>query len=100
MKHNLESLALPSINDKESIKKLQAKRDILQNERITYLMDRKNKDDFYVDTPIPIIHNKRYSNNSERSRCLKYTQVFLKLKQFIINDEYNDKLYVKEVITN
>lgn len=60
-------------------------------------MEMHKKKDVPVSFPVAFIHEKIYKNNSEKTRCERYSQKLLILKSFIEEDEYNDKLYVKEV---
>lgn len=78
-------------------RKLKEKRDILKRENLTYLMDQHKKKEIPTVQPIALINEKTFKNNSEKARCERYSQKLLNLKEFIDNDEYNEKLYMKEV---
>ena len=77
--------------------KIRNKRNAIQREGLTYLMDKNKKKEIPTIFPVALIHEKVYKNNSEKIRCERYSQKLLVLKYFIENDEYNDKIYVKEV---
>ena len=97
LKNNVDGRSLPGISDPVQIKKIHDKRKAIQREGITYLMDKHKKKEVPTTYPVAFIHEKIYKNNSEKTRCERYSQKLLNLKSFIENDEYNDKAYVKEV---
>jgi hypothetical protein len=61
-------------------------------------MDKHKKKEVPTIFPVALIHEKQYKNNSEQTRCERYSQKLLILKSFIDEDEYNDKAYVKEFL--
>lgn len=79
--------------------KIKRKREAYKREGISYLMDQNKKREIPTIFPIALIHEKEYKNNSEQNRCERITQKLLNLKSFIDQDEYNDKIYIKEVIS-
>jgi hypothetical protein len=63
---------------------------------MTYYMEKSNKGEIPIIFPHSKVSSKEYNNFSEKNRFEKLSDQFMKLKQYIVNDELNEKFYLKE----
>jgi hypothetical protein len=63
---------------------------------MTYYMEKSNKGEIPIIFPHSKLSAKEYVNFSEKNRYEKLADQLMKLKQYIINDEMNEKYYIKE----
>jgi hypothetical protein len=80
----------------EDPSKYKGKKQFMKRNPMTYYMDKKVIEDIPHVYPIVWIHQNDYENISEKNRYEKITQMFLKLRYYIENDEDNEKNYLKE----
>jgi hypothetical protein len=66
------------------------------NHPVTYFTEKSNKAEIPIIFPTSKIAGKEYVNFSEKKRLEKVTDQFMKLRQYIIHDELNEKTYIKE----
>jgi len=76
--------------------KYKGKKQFMKRNPMTYYMDKRVIEDIPHVYPIVWIHQNDYGNISEKNRYEKITQMFLKLRYYIENDENNEKNYLKE----
>jgi hypothetical protein len=62
-------------------------------------MEKSNKAEIPIIFPYSKISDKEYINFSEKNRYDKLSRQFVKLRQYIVNDELNEKYYIKEFLT-
>jgi hypothetical protein len=70
----------------------------MKNNPMTYYIEKSNKGEIPMIFPLNKVSKKQYENFSEKNRFEKLSNKFIKLRQYIINDELNEKYYIKEFI--
>jgi hypothetical protein len=72
------------------------KRNFFKANPVTYYTQKSSRAEIPLVFPTSKISGQEYINNSEKKRFEKVTDQFMKLKQYIIHDEKNEKNYIKE----
>jgi hypothetical protein len=74
------------------------KKNFMKNHPTTYYTERSHKSEIPLIFPLSKVSKKLYDNYSEKKRFEKLSSEFIRLKQYIMNDQFNEQHYIKEFI--